>query len=399
MLKRRAIFRTAFHAFLGAMALFTLGGMVACGGGGSSSSTPASTDPHITSFVASSGTITAGDTASLTAVFERGTGMVTPGNYPVTSGVALTGPVDVTTTYTLTVTGAAGTTPATAATTITVLPAPVITSFSATPSTIASGATTKLNAVFTGGTAKVAPGNLTLTSGVDLTVGPLTSTTTYTLTVANAVGTQSATGQTTVTVAGGGGGGTQSISGTVTYDFVPAVFNVTTQAGGLDFASAVAKPVRNGVVYMMEGSTILATTTTDATGHYALSYTPTGAGTLQVAAMASSVTPSIIVQDNTDAGSSWGITTPVTAGTATANLHATHGWAGSSYTAANRTAAPFAILDSLYTASQAFMTVRPSVVFPALHVNWSPNNAPQSGDKTQGFIGTSHFWFLAESSG
>jgi hypothetical protein len=55
-----------------------------------------------------------------------------------------------------------------------------------------------------------------------------------------------------------------------------------------------------------------------------------------------------------------------------------------------RLAAPFALLDSMYTAARAFMAVRP-VVFPPLKVNWSPRNAPQSGDKAQGFIGTSHF--------
>jgi hypothetical protein len=73
------------------------------------------------------------------------------------------------------------------------------------------------------------------------------------------------------------------------------------------------------------------------------------------------------------------------------NLRAAHGWTGSAYDANGRAAAPFAILDSMFTASRAFMTVRPSVSFPPLKVNWSPNNVPQSGDKTQGLIGTSHF--------
>jgi hypothetical protein len=387
---RRMNFLAVFRAIPMAVVL-TLGFLMACGGGGSSSSTPADTNPHITSFVASHSTITAGDTASLTAVFERGTGVVTPGNYPVTSGVPLTGTVDVTTTYTLTVTGASGTTPATATTTITAIPAPVISSFTATPSTIAAGDPVKLNAVFTGGTATVTPGNQVLTSGVDLTVNPL-ATTTYTLTVANSVGTQSATRQATVTVTGGGGGA-QTISGTVTYDFVPAVYDLNTGVGGLDFASAAARPVRNGVVYMVEGTTILTQGATDAAGHYTLSYTPTGAGALQLVAMASSVTPSIIVQDNTASGgpSPWGIGAAVTAGMPTLNLHAPHGWTGTSYDPATRLAAPFAILDSLYTASHAFITVRPSVAFPELRVNWSPNNAPQAGDKALGQIGTSHF--------
>jgi hypothetical protein len=192
---------------------------------------------------------------------------------------------------------------------------------------------------------------------------------------------------------GGGGGTPQTLAGTVTYDFVPAVLDLSTQVGGLAFNGAVQKPVRNGVILMLEGNTILAKTSTDATGHYSLTFTPTGVGALQVVALASSVTPSIIVQDNTASGgpSPWGIGAAVTAGTTSMNLHATHGWTGSSYDPAARLAAPFAILDSMYTASHAFISVRPSVSFPELKVNWSPNNAPQAGDKTLGQIGTSHF--------
>ena len=190
-----------------------------------------------------------------------------------------------------------------------------------------------------------------------------------------------------------GGGTPQTLAGTVTYDFVPAVLDLTTQVGGLSFNAATQKPVRNGVILMLEGSTILARTSTDATGRYSLSFTPSGAGALQVVALASSLTPSIIVQDNTTTGgpSPWGLGAAVTAGTTTVNLHATHGWTGTSYDPATRLAAPFAILDSMYTASHAFIAARPSAVFPELKVNWSPNNAPQAGDKTLGQIGTSHF--------
>jgi len=199
---------------------------------------------------------------------------------------------------------------------------------------------------------------------------------------------------------GGGGGGSaappvgndspRTVTGTVTYDFVPASYDVTTHAGGLIFASAVPRPVRNGRVAVMAGSTTLATGNTDASGHYSLTFTPPASGALQVVALASSSTPAIIVQDNTASGAAWGI--GATLGSAsTQDLHATHGWTGSSYSAASRLAAPFAILDSMYTASQAFMAVRPTVAFPTLSVNWSPNNVPQAGDKTIGQIGTSHF--------
>src|SRR3990172_9305027 len=48
---------------------------------------------------------------------------------------------------------------------------------------------------------------------------------------------------------GGGGGGTaRTLSGTVEYDFVPATFDPPTGAGGLDFAQAARRPVRDATV-------------------------------------------------------------------------------------------------------------------------------------------------------
>lgn len=185
--------------------------------------------------------------------------------------------------------------------------------------------------------------------------------------------------------------GARTLSGKVTYDFVPAVYNVATRVGGLDFALASARPVRNGRVLLLEGATELAATTTNESGSYSISYAPKGTGALQVVALATSATPSIIVQDNTAAGSPWGIVAPVGAGVTTVDLHASHGWTGSAYNPQARSAAPFAVLDSMYTAARAFLAVRPSAAFPALKVNWSPDNAPQAGNKALGQIGTSHF--------
>ncbi|HEY1087270.1 MAG TPA: hypothetical protein VGE37_06225, partial [Archangium sp.] len=98
---------------------------------------------------------------------------------------------------------------------------------------------------------------------------------------------------------------------------------------------------------------------------------------------------SIQVEDNTANNATWAFGATLNAGQTTLDLNATHGWTGTSY-GANRRAAPFAILDSMYTASKAFQAVR-TVNFPALKVNWSPNNAPQSGNKAAGQISTSHF--------
>jgi hypothetical protein len=185
-----------------------------------------------------------------------------------------------------------------------------------------------------------------------------------------------------------------TISGRVTYDFVPAVFSPVTGSGTLAFANASEKPVRDVVVQVVQGSTILATSNTDAQGFYLVTVTPPSPAPVTVIALAQTTTPPIQVEDNTDRNAIWGVgdSITLTAANTIKNLRATHGWNGTTYDPSRRTAAPFAILDSMYTAAQAFMAVRP-VTFPTLKVNWSPNNVPQGGDKAQGFIGTSHFAF------
>ncbi len=191
--------------------------------------------------------------------------------------------------------------------------------------------------------------------------------------------------------AGGGGSsaGARTVTGRVTYDFVPAR-NVAGQGGSLYFSQTVVKPVRNGVVRVVEsGTTVLAATNTADDGTYSLSFTSSG-GALRIQALARTATPAIQVEDNTGGDVTWAIGAPVPEGANTLSLHATHGWTGTAYDPDRRLAAPFAILDSMYTAARAFMAVRP-VSFPPLKVNWSPRNAPQPGDKAQGRIGTSHY--------
>ncbi|MBN1207889.1 MAG: hypothetical protein JXB05_23700 [Myxococcaceae bacterium] len=189
---------------------------------------------------------------------------------------------------------------------------------------------------------------------------------------------------------GGGGSGPGTVSGKATYDFVPAVYDPSTRAGTLQFNATVKKSIRNAVVQVRQGTTILATGATDEQGSYQLSFTANGSGTLSLVVLAKTTSPAIQVQDNTDGDAVWAISGGITTGTTTKDLHASHGWTGSSFNATQRTAAPFAVLDSMYTAAKAFQAVRP-VTFPDLKVNWSPNNVPQGGNKANGFIGTSHY--------
>ncbi|WP_375765481.1 hypothetical protein NR798_27640 [Archangium gephyra] len=197
--------------------------------------------------------------------------------------------------------------------------------------------------------------------------------------------------------AGCPGGDQRSISGKVTYDFVPATYSATTGTGTLAFAQASKRPVRNAVVQLRQGSGVIATTNTDEQGNYRLVYIPEDdSGELSVQVLAKTSSPQIQVEDNTDGNAIWAMGAKLSGTDAesesgtTLSLHAGHGWTGSAYDATRRVAAPFAVLDSMYTAAKAFMAVRP-VSFPALKVNWSPDNVPQGGDKASGFISTSHF--------
>ncbi|MDP2274633.1 MAG: hypothetical protein Q8N23_05930 [Archangium sp.] len=188
---------------------------------------------------------------------------------------------------------------------------------------------------------------------------------------------------------GGGTTGNITVTGRVTYDFVPA--RLSGGSAALDFGRASQRPVRRGVVQVIQGTTVLSATATGGDGSFSISYTPNGTANLALYALSQSVEPSISIEDNTDNNLLWAVGSTLTGQNQMVNLHAAHGWTGTGYDAANRAAAPFAILDSMFTASRAFMAARPNINFPPLKVNWSPNNTPQAGDTALGLIGTSHF--------
>ncbi|HZY05719.1 MAG TPA: hypothetical protein VFF02_19690 [Anaeromyxobacteraceae bacterium] len=153
----------------------------------------------------------------------------------------------------------------------------------------------------------------------------------------------------------------------MSYDSVPA------SAAGLDYARTVRRPVRGAVVEVVGRSppVVLGGTTTDAGGAYSVTWTGTSAVSLRVKAQ--TLAPPLRVQDLGDALYALD-SGPVDATAATAvSLNAGSGWTGSSY-GGPRSAGPFAILDALYSAAQAFLAVAPATVFPELRANWSPGN-------------------------
>ena len=183
---------------------------------------------------------------------------------------------------------------------------------------------------------------------------------------------------------GDGGGGNNPppnpgpVTGRISYDKVP--FSAAGQ--GLDYNSIIDAPVRGAVVEAIDnasGTTILATTTTDANGAYSLT-PPTGqAFFLRVKAqLLQSGAPSwnfrIVNNTNGDALYVMQSTARTYDGSAmTLNLRAASGWTGASYTQ-ERVAAPFSLLDVAYEVRGLVLSASPQAQFAPLDIHWSPQN-------------------------
>lgn len=170
-----------------------------------------------------------------------------------------------------------------------------------------------------------------------------------------------------------------TVSGKATYDRVPH----NTLTNGLDYTSTTAQPVRGAVVQVLEAGTetVLATTATEMDGSYS-TFVPSGTNVfVRVRAEAQkSGLPgwNVSVVDNTRSDALYVLETAsfnTGAAGGVRDLHASSGWGGAAYTA-ERKAAPFAILDSIWTAMQAVLAVDGDLEFPPLAVNWSPANRP-----------------------
>ena len=204
---------------------------------------------------------------------------------------------------------------------------------------------------------------------------------------------------------GGGGGGLAALgalgasgainvtlSGVITYESVP------NPAGALVYGGITQKPVRGAVVEVLNSSSsVIATTSTDASGGYSVSVPSSTSVVVRVKAQLSQAGsgPSwdVTVRDNTQSNAIYAMETPAfSTGVAasTRSVNAPSGWTGNGYGAA-RVAAPFAVLDTIYATQAKVLSVAPSTAFPALQVFWSANNVPADGDPTLGQIGTTFF--------
>jgi hypothetical protein len=181
-----------------------------------------------------------------------------------------------------------------------------------------------------------------------------------------------------------------TLSGSITYDSVPFK---NTNSGALDYDNITRKAVRGALVEAVNTSgTVLASTSTDASGNYSMELNSTTvklrvSAKLYQAPSSGEASWDFQVKDNTNGNALYtmegAFASLGTSGTQTRNLNASSGWGGSSY-AATRVAAPFSILDVVYQSMQKVLAADTDLVFPALNIYWSTGNR-------SGTIGTSHY--------
>ncbi len=196
------------------------------------------------------------------------------------------------------------------------------------------------------------------------------------------------------------------VSGTITYDYVPAQDGLTEVGPKLGYDAKTIRPARRVVVQALENGVPIVETTTNDLGQYALNVALGKTVTVRVrtSLFASHYQPDgilpnncngaswdIRVVDNTQGKASFAMDSPnsFSTNTGSANLRAPLTMSGSTYT--NRAAAPFAILDTVISELELACQGKADLIFPRLFINWSANNISQEGDKSTGRITTSHF--------
>lgn len=179
---------------------------------------------------------------------------------------------------------------------------------------------------------------------------------------------------------------TVTLSGQATFDYVPS------QSSALVYSKTQQKPIRGAVLEVVkQDGTVLQRTTTDEQGRYSVPLPGERTVHLRVLAQIDANGTPVTVSDNTQGNALYAVASPAFSSNAgTANVHAASGWTGSGY-GEPRSAAPFAILDTVYRAQRKVLSVDPNARFKPLSLYWSTANKPAFGDPAAGEISTSHF--------
>gem|GEM_PF-1204322 len=195
----------------------------------------------------------------------------------------------------------------------------------------------------------------------------------------------------------GGSAGTKNIEINVVYDRVPYCTSASCGSLGLDYAKTVQKPVRFAKAAVLDADSKQILTDnlrTDAAGRVSFSVAVDQAFIVRVYAESSgdgTASWGLRIVDNNGADQEGSYPLYVLeSGAVNANavteamtLQAESGWGLTKYTA-TRAAAPFAILDSMISATLYALSGRNSLVFAPVDVYWSVAN-------TLGSVGTSYY--------
>ena len=198
-----------------------------------------------------------------------------------------------------------------------------------------------------------------------------------------------------------------TLSGTATYDWVPA--DSAAEGGiGLDYSGKQARPIRRAAIRAVNSSgAVLIEGKTDDSGNFSMNV-PGGCGAANILVIARSKSTAyaadgigqdqcsganwdIRIVDNTNSKAYYAAQTAraYSSSTAQISVHAAIQYSSNAYI--DRTAAPFAILDTMISEMELICQANPSQYFPLLYVNWSPSNVTISGRVDRGQIGTSYF--------
>lgn len=368
------------------------------GGGNGNALPPGPVPAPVVSLSAAPMSITIGGNSTLTWSSTNATGCTAGGGWSgakAASGSEQITAIQTTTTYSLTCTGTGGTsTPASA--TVTATPIAAGDTADAGPSrTVIAGATVRLS-----GEASVDPQGDALqytwtqtagtpvaltganTASPTFTAPGVTTTTalTFNLTVTDGTSPASAPSTVTITVAPLVAGNVL-VRGRITFVRIPFL-QATNQ--GLDYAHPVNRPARAVVVRANSAGTTtqLATGDTDSDGNFALSVpqntmidvvavarmqrdgsVPLPRWNFSVADADVNTTPYSFTDGSFD--SSTGVTH---------DMHVTSGLNTAGASTGTRASAPFAVLDTVYTALQTIVGVAPTTNFPALLLDWAADN-------------------------
>lgn len=211
--------------------------------------------------------------------------------------------------------------------------------------------------------------------------------------------------------------GIVTISGTLRYEFPPP----KNFCRGLDFTNIELRPIRQATVQLLDagGTTVLDSDISDNAGVYSVDVQAGTDVKLRVLAetrRTGSPAWNVQVRDNVDTSANppplgqrpiYAMDSSQFDSGATnqqLDLTATTGWGGSSYTGP-RVAAPFSILDAIYTAIQFVAAEDPAAIFPPLDAFWSRENKSASptdidvGDLPTSFYDGQDRLFLLGSAG